>query len=217
MPRSLEALEAMCNGEEESPTPQELERLDRPNRPKPEEPHWSPKELIAIAATVIALCALGVSVYEGYSGRLHRRLSVRPYVSFAFYYNKAGAHFSLDNYGLGPAQVQWFRATVDDKPQGSWREVLRELGLDGVPYTQSIPAKGVMMPPQPIEKSVEILSVKPYDASNTLIENHHRIALEVCYCSLYDECWIASTQGSGPVKIRSCDPAPQETFRWERN
>jgi hypothetical protein len=181
-------------------------------------PHGSSGgDRVAFASAFIALCALGLSVYEGHANRLHQRLSVQPYVSFGFYYDSDSAHYALNNWGLGPATIRWFRATVDGKAQTSWRSVLRAIGLGpNVQFKQSIPEPGVMMPPSSVSQSVDILSVTGSAEKEALIVGNKRVQLEACYCSLYDECWLASTRTDRPTPRKSCEPAPAETFRWER-
>lgn len=170
----------------------------------------------SIAAVLIALCALMLSVYEGYNSRQHQRLSVRPYVRFSFYYDNKGAHFTLDNWGLGPAQLQWFQISVDNKPRKSWREVIRALGMgDNVNFEQSIPAMGVMMPPSSIGKPVKILSVPTGKSKELLIRNFNRVKLEACYSSLYNEYWIVSSEAPSPVTVNTCGQPPTQ-FLWER-
>lgn len=181
-------------------------------------PHGSSAgDRVAVASAFIALCALGLSVYEGHTNRLHQRLSVQPYVSFGFYYDNDSAHYALNNWGLGPATLRWFRASVDGKAQTTWRAVLRAIGMDpNVQFRQSIPEPGVMMPPSSVSQSVEILSVVGAAGKDALILNNNRVKLEACYCSLYGECWLASTQTNSPTPRKSCEPAPAETFTWQR-
>jgi hypothetical protein len=45
---------------------------------------------ISLAATIIALCALGVSLWEGYNVRHHNQLSVKPYMVLSFDYDENG-------------------------------------------------------------------------------------------------------------------------------
>lgn len=178
---------------------------------------WSPGDSIALASAFIALCALGVAVLEGRESRLHQRLSVQPYVSFNLFYDDGGAHYTFDNWGLGPATIYWFRASVDGKVQTNWVDVLRAIGLDAkVQFKQSIPARGVMMPPSSLSHSVDILYVLGGTGKDALMKNNNRVKLEACYCSLYRDCWIASTDTDSPTQTRSCDPPPREIFVFKK-
>lgn len=60
------------------------------------------------AAVVIALCALGVSIWQGWVTRQHARLSVQPYLSIRKKINEERKHGALEiiNSGLGTATIK---------------------------------------------------------------------------------------------------------------
>src|SRR5437773_6799887 len=178
---------------------------------------WTAANWIALSEFIVALCSFGLSMYVAYLNRSHQRLTVRPHLQIGFYYNAQGAHFSLDNWGLGPAQLKWFEVTVDGKPQRTWREVLNTLGVaKNVAFQQSIPARGILMQPGKIGQSTDILSVPRGAPTEALIKARDRLTLRACYCSLYEECWLATSDRAAPEQRSSCDPAPKVDFIWER-
>ncbi|MDP2447372.1 hypothetical protein [Pseudomonas sp.] len=59
---------------------------------------------ISIASAVIALSALGISLWQGYLLMQHNRVSIKPHIDF--YLNsslKEGSGIKISNCGLGPA------------------------------------------------------------------------------------------------------------------
>ncbi len=93
---------------------------------------------VNIAATTIALAALGLSIYEGRLSRHHDRLSVRPLLDASLRMSPAFERFSLMvvNNGLGPAVVKKWTLLLDKKPyreQGieNWEQLTEKLGLAG--------------------------------------------------------------------------------------
>jgi hypothetical protein len=78
--------------------------------------------LVAVASTLISLCALGLSAYLGYATRRHNRLSLTP--SLTTYLERepiSGADtakfaWHLTNGGLGPAIISSYELLVDGKP-----------------------------------------------------------------------------------------------------
>ena len=165
---------------------------------------------IAMAAVFIAVCALLLSVYEGRAARAHERLSALPVLMMPFFYNDDGAGFVLHNSGLGSARLKWFEATVDKKPQPDWRALCDALGVSSdVRFDFLIPGREVLMREGPGSK---ILWVPPGpNASAPLILGRERVFLRLCFCSLYDECWMATDHGA-PTPIPSCEPAPEVRF-----
>lgn len=88
--------------------------------------HWS--KWTAIGTTLIAICALGTSFWQGYTLQQHNKLSVRPYLEFEanFQRNADGLiNFDLyvNNNGLGPAQVTQVKFYADGKILNSAHQI----------------------------------------------------------------------------------------------
>ena len=75
---------------------------------------------VATASAVIALCALGVTIWQGRQNYKHNKLSVRPFLGTFMYtdiVNKKTARrtFELMNCGIGPAIIKNFVLLYDGK------------------------------------------------------------------------------------------------------
>jgi hypothetical protein len=72
------------------------------------------------AAAIIALCALGLSIYQALATRRHNRLSVRPHLVVftdrSLSNNQATFVVKIRNTGLGPAIVKSYVVFVDGNP-----------------------------------------------------------------------------------------------------
>lgn len=66
--------------------------------------HWW-DSIPALASGVIALCALGVSLYQAYLSRLHNRLSVMPHLALHVEQSPGQYKIQLRNDGIGPAII----------------------------------------------------------------------------------------------------------------
>jgi hypothetical protein len=173
-------------------------------------------DLVAAVAAGVAACALGVSLYEAYTNRKHERLAILPYVTFTSQYDEKGAYLDVDNWGLGPAVVGWFQVLVDDKPRSTWREVLTAVGMDKtVEFHGSVLSRGLMMVPSTLANPSPPLLAVCGAPKEILKRQERRITLKVCYCSLYAECWTASSSDMVPRAVTSCEARPRETFVWE--
>lgn len=93
--------------------------------------------VIAVAASVIALAALFVSIHQGIQSRKHNRLSVRPAFNLVKDISKDTAHpgVFLTNKGLGPGVVKEVQIKVGDnwlavQSVKDWRNALQRLGLN---------------------------------------------------------------------------------------
>jgi hypothetical protein len=164
---------------------------------------WDLNHIIGGSAALIALCGLGLTLYEATAQRRHERRSVLPYIAFAFNYEGSGggAGWRLSNVGLGPAQVRWFRVYIDGelhqfgevgRPLAAVEELLGLLECDPdapPPYYSAI-RPGRMVNPGFDDK---ILWEASPDRAACLRTCFQRVQFKVCYCSLYDECWISSS------------------------
>lgn len=85
--------------------------------------------IISILATSIAACALGISIYEGFSNRKHNRLSVKPLLRF-HYTNTPDLPVTvkLVNKGIGPAVIYYIDVLVHDG------DCIRKYYLDSFEY-----------------------------------------------------------------------------------
>ena len=95
--------------------------------------HW--EKWTAIGTVVMALCALGTSLWQGAVLQAHNRLSVRPVLEFVSNYEvtaegKVFHEILLQNNGLGPAQVTKFTAHIGTKTLGSAHEIWQAAGLE---------------------------------------------------------------------------------------
>ena len=88
---------------------------------------------IAISSVVVALCALGISIWQGFLSRQHAHLSARPIIESNFN-NHGEVGVEIFNAGLGPAVLTSFQAIYKEQEfdmfRGSEVERLAELLID---------------------------------------------------------------------------------------
>ena len=90
--------------------------------------------LVGISTTIIALCALLFTIWQGIQVRKHNRLSCRPHLTTWTHSEEEKGQYSVEliNNGLGPALIEQFLVKVDGKV---------------------VPGEGT----EPVEKALEIL------------------------------------------------------------
>jgi len=71
----------------------------------------------AIASAVIALSALGLTVWQAVTARRHNRLSVTPHLTTWSHLDRGNNLYQIDllNNGIGPALIKHFLIQVDGK------------------------------------------------------------------------------------------------------
>ncbi len=101
-----------------------------------------------ISTILIALIALGLTIWQARTTQKHNRLSLRPHLMFDVRYDEESPqiHIVLKNSGVGPAYVTDYSVTLDGKPYtGSMLELRKCLDLPDESNTYGggfIPAAG---------------------------------------------------------------------------
>lgn len=158
--------------------------------------------VISTAASLIALCALAVSLWQGLETRKAARIAATPYLIFDWRIRENMPYaLRLMNQGLGPAIIQHSEVWVDDTfvdlpPQEVFGKVHERLGL------QSFPMEGAwLVPGAVIQAGSEMLVLGVNDANynrNTawgVANFFNRGAVGICYCDAYRRCRGAVTGG----------------------
>jgi hypothetical protein len=123
-------------------------------------------------------------------------------MNLSFVINDNGAGWMFGNNGLGPAFIQAVKITVDDKPQITWRAVANALGISNAASFQYInPKKGVH-----IREGISnaYLWFNTRNEMMMIAQNRNRVVIRLCFCSLYEECWLTSNWTASPQKVDTC-------------
>ncbi len=156
----------------------------------------NPEMLVGVSAVVIGVCALGVSLYEAQLMREEQRSAVLPLVELSRSYYTSGENtdrwrlkINIGNVGIGPARVRDFVVRVDGVPHVSWQRAMQALlnREAPIPYGHST-INGRTIPP---DTDIVIFDLNAPELASELAAQFDRLELEACYCSVFDECWVA--------------------------
>lgn len=147
---------------------------------------------ISLASAVVAVCALGITVWQACLTRKHNKLSVRPMIGTMEYQdvkdNIGAIGFNLENSGVGPAIIRKFVLLYGDKEvscnnRKTFDDFLRSKteGCVNV-YTGSL-VPGYAMP----AGSKHPLLTITYDAQKQDVSFVHDLNLVVDYHSIYQD------------------------------
>lgn len=166
--------------------------------------------LVGISAVVIGLCALGVSLYEAALMREEQRSAVLPLLEISRSYYTDGLDsdrwrllINVSNVGIGPARVRDFEVRVDGRPYSNWAAALQALtGIGGeISYGHST-INGRTVPP---DTDVVVFDLNDTEHAQRIGDAFGRLELVACYCSVFDECWIATYAQLGVnTPVESC-------------
>ena len=126
-------------------------------------------------------------------------------MTVSLYYNDEGAGFMFGGTGIGYATLKTFEVLVDGKPQPSWLEMCRTLGLSSAPtFEFVVPRPETVFKPDSYHK---VFWIPQGPQSEELKLKAGRILIRACYCSVYDECWSVDSHGELREGVVVCPKA----------
>jgi hypothetical protein len=125
--------------------------------------------------------------------------------------------FDISNNGVGPARVDTLQVFYKGVPQPSFVDLLKSCcGAKGkkVSYATSKIVDEVL-PARTTTHFIRLLhSVSPdiWDAMN---RERTQMDVLICYCSVFEECWISDTRTRRPARVDQCDQPATDNFRLQ--
>jgi len=167
--------------------------------------------IVAFSAVMISFVALGVGIYEAHLERSFHSASVWPRVEVFRSYNSKRFSYVVINSGIGPAIVKSAKVSLNDRYFSNWKEAVTAT-------TQASPAEvfvgnshisnRVISP----DKELDILTISDKALAKLLAQSDN-LAIELCYCSVFDECWVTD-RNNKPRPIGNC--AVEETQMFQQ-
>ena len=160
-----------------------------------------PETLIGLSAVVLSVCGLGIALYEASLIRAAQRANVWPHVEVAASVNSDRVMIWVQNTGVGPARIVSARLTADDQKLSSWRDLMKHVSpvaTDSTEYYISLINGRVLPASSERESAFELSShsTRSEQIADAIGEAVFRgnVDVEVCYCSVFDDCWISRLQ-----------------------
>jgi hypothetical protein len=117
--------------------------------------------------------------------------------------------FTVLNSGIGPARIASVQITVDGKPQHDWQQVMDALiGPTQASFGSSTVGGRVIR----AGETIYPLTLMGESAQRVLdklagpADPNDRVVMRICYCSVFDQCWITNTEGARtqPEQVEEC-------------
>jgi hypothetical protein len=184
-----------------------MDETPEPARPrKPWHQHF--ETVGSITAIVVGVAALYVSWDQGRVMREEVRASVWPALQVDGFASRAGDGLSLglrvQNAGVGPARVERITIRHRDELVPDLDSMLALMPEDGDLSLQTLEgriiAAGDTVQPFTLHYAEDLAG----DAVAVMAGLSARWAVEVCYCSVLDQCWASGQNRAAPVPVRDC-------------
>lgn len=164
---------------------------------------------VSFVAIGLSLAALVVSVLEVQAVRDGERAQFWPYIDVRQSYSSAGFSIETSNKGVGPARIRHAALLLDGKPvvdlDAAIRATLADDAFSYEVYRTSKLAPGVMS----ADESLSFFAVPWEPRTRKLVDAwRNRIDAEICYCSVYNDCWTVRMSRSEPAPTPTCPVSP---------
>ncbi|MBV8217446.1 MAG: hypothetical protein JO325_03205 [Solirubrobacterales bacterium] len=161
---------------------------------------WDRDLIVAVTSGLVGLLALAVSTYNVTLQHKQVRAQVWPRLLLMPSFNhENGFSYSLENGGIGPAEVRTARVTVDGKPVKNWHDaILLMTGKDFNDWTWGT-IHGTLATPG---SNRTVLTIKDEAIGGIMFKQQNRLSAEICYCSALEDCWVL--EDNAPRLVSKC-------------
>lgn len=167
--------------------------------------------VLAIAGLFTGAVALYAALSEADAVRKQQQAAVWPHIRVVdMNIGRPGEErfdVIVGNRGIGPARIKSATLTVDGKRVKSWYEVIDTLA-DGAEYgISNYPIAGEVLAPG---EDIVTVSVEAKYASIDIVKAFHDLVragrgnLQICYCSVFDECWRSDALSRKTTPVDAC-------------
>ena len=173
--------------------------------------------VLSVVGVVIAVLALYAALTESAAVREQTAAAVWPFVQLEVENydtgETAGFSFGFTNAGVGPARMKDVRVTVDGEVTRNWAELVASVDGDSdAAVNRNFISDRVLRP----DEKVIVFSTMDADLVRKLVGafNKPRGVLEFCYCSIFDQCWLADSRKDmqSPELVETCPDFGDETY-----
>jgi len=173
------------------------------------------QELIAVSAFLVSVASIVIAYQENRASKQLVQASSLPYLSLTSTFDRSadgkivGVIRTLENDGVGPADVRFVDMRFRNRPYADLSDLLRAC-CDVEPKTTASLTARMIRP----GIAVDFLVLKARATADPGIDRYARlvqageITTNICYCSVFSECWTLGTNSNGrPAPAKEC-PAP---------
>lgn len=166
---------------------------------------------IAVTSFVVAIIALYAALNEADAARKQLQSSAWPNLEAEFSFRTVPGseriEFNLRNSGIGPAKVQSVAFTLDGEPLENWAQLVHTFTEQDNPlFSYNWVARRVLQPDD--QYALLTVTADEIDSATTIAlqdaANAGRILGEICYCSVFEDCWMLETQSRDPKEVKAC-------------
>ena len=168
--------------------------------------------ILGSLAVLMSVVSIFIALHHGQTMEKLVEANSWPNISYTTGNEQAGAPktitLSLRNTGVGPARIDTFEVFYKNKPLADFPQLLKACcDAASSNFSMSVVGNEVL----PARDEIDFLtfsaaSNKP-DVWEALNKRRFDVRVRVCYCSVFDECWVRDSSAPRPSPIKQCEPS----------
>jgi hypothetical protein len=178
--------------------------------------------MVALAALVTSVVSIWLAISQGDDMARLVQAQSWPFVGFSSGNTgtdaltgarKRSLSFSVENLGVGPAKIRSFEISIDGRPVTDHTALISAAHGAAVaePLRDDLPILSTAVNGRVLRPGETITFLRwdhdpTVDAPWTALDRARfgRLGLRVCYCSVFDECWIGTLQSTEAEPVAAC-------------
>ena len=163
-----------------------------------------PEMIVALSALLISVVTTIIGIYSTMIDRSYARASVWPRVELYRSFSPQKGYFSygMMNNGTGPAIIEYAKVTYNNKPIKKWADFITTSSLVQSHIGSRILAN---------QANISAVTIEDQAYITEMLKMDEQVEIELCYCSIYDECWL-SDRGNQPKEVAQCEINDKQRF-----
>ena len=161
----------------------------------------NPEMIIGLSALLIGIVTASASIYSAHISREYARASVWPRLEIFRNFNNNSFSYSVNNTGTGPALIKYVKIKNGSIYIKEWSEIeqFKNLSQSQINHRSLSP-----------QKSITPIFYEGED-SKAILKIDDSISIEMCYCSIYEECWVID-RDNRPTEVDACSIDEKQMF-----
>ena len=154
--------------------------------------NMKPELLMASLAVLISFLTLFVYLYQSSLMKTQQKMSVWPHVTFGPSWGSDYLTINLINKGVGPALVKGVRVAINGQNVDGIESLMGYIPdslQSEFNYSSIFPGQVIM-----VGEDIQLLQIQNPKSISYLLNllRAGKIQIEVCYCSIYEDCWMSN-------------------------
>jgi hypothetical protein len=151
-----------------------------------------PELIIALMAVFISFSTLFVYLYQSSLMKTQQKMSVWPHITFGPSWGNDYLTINIINKGVGPAIIKKVSIEINDKQVDGIHKLMNFVP-DSIQsdfnYSSKWPGQAIM--------AGETIQLFQTNSPKTIIYllklvEENKIKMEICFCSIYNDCWTST-------------------------